>query len=104
MKGKLVLAGILALLIYFVFFSLRVFTIDNATITGIVEAMAIDDNDNITSVSIETKDGPYDVVNNAIGKKLLKLVGRYVKVTGIVGEDSMGNRTITVRTYEILTE
>ena len=103
MKRKLLLAGIVALLIPFVF-SMPVFTADDVTITGTVEAMAIDDNDNITAVTIETNDGPYDVINNATGKKLLKLVGKDVKVTGILGEDSMGNRTITVRTYEILTE
>ena len=53
MKRKLLLAGIVALLIPFVF-GMPVFTADDVTITGTVEAMAIDDNDNITAVTTLT--------------------------------------------------
>jgi hypothetical protein len=95
------LAGIFAMFILFVLWAPE-FTAGKITITGTVHPKAFDANDNISAVSIETKDGPYTVTKNAIGKRMLKLVGKNISITGIVGEDSMGNTTITVKTYEII--
>ena len=103
MMRKLVFVGTLTLLTPFII-NLNVFADNKVTITGTVMEAALDENDNITAVSIESNDGPYLVYSNAIGKKLVKLVGKNVKATGTVSQDNSGNTTITVKTYELLLE
>lgn len=63
-----------------------------------------DDKDNVIAGAIETDDGLYYVSDNPIGKKLLALSGKEVKVTGDYGEDAQSNLTITVKAYEELTD
>ena len=103
MMRKLVFVGTLILLTPFII-NLNVFADNNVTIIGTVMEAALDENDNITAVSIESSDGPYLVYNNAAGKRLLKLVGKNVRATGTVSQDNSGNTTITVKTYELLLE
>ncbi|MDO9529688.1 MAG: hypothetical protein Q7J27_11095 [Syntrophales bacterium] len=105
MKRKLLSAVIFVLLITFVM-SVTAFkaNAEEVTITGTVVALDFDDKDKVVAVSIDTADGYYDVSDNSIGKQLLTLLDKNVKVTGIVGEDKDGNRTITVKSYEIQSE
>ena len=105
MKRKILLTGICAFLITFVMCVTAVTAnADEATITGIVVAADWDDKDKAIAVSIETDDELYYVSDNPIGKQLLELLDKKVTVTGIVGEDKDGNRTITVKSYKIQSE
>jgi len=105
MKRKMLLTGIYVLLITFVMCVTAVTAnADEVTITGTVVAASWDDNDKVIAVSIETDDELYYVSDNPIGKQLLELLDKKVKVTGIAGEDKDGNRTITVESYKIQSE
>jgi len=105
MKRKMLLTGICVLLITFVMCVTAVTAnADEATITGTVVAADWDDKDKAIAVSIETDDELYYVSDNPIGKQLLELLDKKVTVTGIVGEDKDGNRTITVKSYKIQSE
>lgn len=103
MMRKLAFVGTLILLTPLII-NLNVFADDKVTVIGTVMEAALDENDTITAVSIESIDGPYLVYNNAAGKRLLRLVGKNVKATGTLGQDSGGHTTITVKTYELLLE
>ena len=105
MKRKKLLAGICVFLITFVMCVTAVTAnADETTITGIVVAADWDDKDKVIAVSIEADDELYYVSGNSIGKQLLELLDKGVEVTGIVGEDKDGNRTITVKAYETLND
>lgn len=98
----------------FVFFSLFFVTFacltnislaDEVTITGKVLPVDWDDDDNVIAVVIVDDDGEeYLVLKNANGKKLLKLVDKYVSATGTIGEDSEGDKTIAVTYFEMSEE
>ena len=105
MKRKLLLTGIFVLLIAFVM-SVTVFkaNAEEVTITGTVVAVGFDDKDKVIAVSIETDNESYYVSDNPLGKQLLDLEGENVNVTGIVGEDAVGNKIITVEAYKILND
>jgi len=77
---------------------------DEATIMGKVVAADWDDNENLIAVSIETGSESYYVSDNPIGQELLELEGETVNVTGIIGEDEDGEKTIIVITYEPLSD
>ncbi len=103
MKKKLLLAGICVFLITFIMSAVaHQVNAEEVTITGVVAAMAWDERQNVITVSIDADDGLYYVTHNAIGKQLLALVDREVKVTGILGEDTESNIIITVKSYEVL--
>lgn len=71
------------------------------TITGRVQIHLLDRDDKVAAVLIETKDDErYIVIDNAPGKELCKTPGADVRVTGIPGTDTEGNKTITVKSYE----
>lgn len=86
------------------FFAANTFA-GEATIIGTIYATDWDDSDNVTAVSITTKEGEeYAIVNNAVGKKLFKLDLKKVTVTGVLGKDGDGNKTITVSKFKVITE
>ncbi len=73
------------------------------TITGTVYGNEWDDQERPTAVVIETADGEeYRVSAEGKGKELLKLDDKNVKATGVVVEDSEGQKTIKVTAYEIV--
>lgn len=107
MKGnkKSWIFGVCALVLLFGVCATNVLAANEVTITGTVYAAAWDDKENVTAATIVAWMGEeYAIVSNAIGQQLFKLDSRDVKATGVVGEDSEGNKTITVTKYEIVTE
>lgn len=89
---------------------------DEVTITGIVNPVEWDEDDNVTSVAItvshesepEEEDEPvvitedYFVANNDKSKELHTLLGKTVEAAGTVEEDEDGNKTITVSSYKVI--
>jgi hypothetical protein len=73
-----------------------------ATVTGNVEWVATDKNDNVSLVAISTETEEYMVGDDAKGKELLQLVNRRVKVTGKVTENDNGQPTIHVSKYALV--
>lgn len=102
-KGSLI-SGLCALILFSVVFATNVFAADEVTVTGTVYATAWDDNDNVTAAVIAGVGGEYIIVNNAAGKELFKLDFKAVKASGVIGEDSEGNKTLTVTSYEVVPE
>jgi ABC-type transport system substrate-binding protein len=103
-RGFLIL-GVCALVLLSGVCATNMFAANEVTITGTVYAAAWDDNENVTAATIVAWMGEeYAIVNNAIGQQLFKLDSKDVKATGVVGEDSEGNKTITVTKYETVTE
>ena len=72
------------------------------TLTGKVEWMAVDENNNITHVAIATQAGDYLVGDDATGRELLQLVNKKVNVRGRVVEDQRGQKTVYVSAYEMV--
>jgi hypothetical protein len=78
---------------------------DEGTIIGTVYAVAWDDDDNVTAATIMSSSGEeYAIVDNAIGRNLFSLDNKVVKASGVVSEDSEGNKRFTVTNYEIMPE
>jgi hypothetical protein len=99
-KGSLIL-GLCALVFLSGVCATNVLGADEATVTGAVYATDWDDNGNVVGAVIVASGEEYAIVNNAIGQQLFKLNAKDVKATGVVGEDSEGNKTITVTKYEV---
>ena len=93
-----------ALALFIVMCSTNVFAADEVTVTGTVYSTTWDDDGNVIAVVVASMDGEYVVANNAAGKKLFELEYKVVKASGIVGEDSEGNKTLTVSSYEVISE
>jgi hypothetical protein len=74
----------------------------NATLTGKVEYVKVDERNNVSLVAISTETGEYMVGDDANGKELLQLVNKRVKVKGRVAEEKDGQRTIYVSKYELV--
>ena len=72
------------------------------TLTGKVEWMATDENNNINARGDFTHTGEYLVGDDAKGKELLQLVNKKVNVRGRVSEDQHGQKTIRVSEYKIV--
>jgi hypothetical protein len=68
------------------------------TIVGFVEET---DEDDVVGVIISTDEEPYIVEMNKQGKRLLQEVGSEVEATGEVTRDKDGNKTISIRGYEV---
>jgi hypothetical protein len=63
------------------------------------------DNDkNPTAAVIMSETDDYAIVDDAVGQGLFELMYMDVRVIGFAGEDSEGNRTITIVEYEIVTK
>jgi len=73
------------------------------TITGIVTAADWDEDDAIIAVTISTADeNEYLVDETPKGGELLELVCRNVRVTGTLEDDGVGDKIISVKSYELL--
>lgn len=81
-----------------------VFAADEVTITGTVYPSVLDDNANPTEVVIMNEAGDFTVVDDTVGRQLLKLAGKDVQVNGVVKKDDQGRRTITVLNYILMTD
>jgi hypothetical protein len=103
-KRFLVLA-LCTLALLFVMCSTNVFAADEVTVTGTVYPTALDENDNVIAAVIDTSMGEsYVIVANAVGKKLFELEYEVVKASGVIDEDSEGNKTLSVTSYEVISE
>ncbi|MBN1843277.1 MAG: hypothetical protein JW883_13480 [Deltaproteobacteria bacterium] len=98
------ISGLCALVLLCVVCATNVCAADQVTITGTVYAVAWDDMDNVTAVIIADMVEEYVVVNNAAGQELFKLDNKIVKASGVIGEDSKGNKTLAVTNYEVMPE
>ena len=75
------------------------------TVTGIVTPTDWDENGNVVVASVSTSsEEDYIIADNEMARGLLELSGAQVMVTGIVNNDSRGNKTITVKKFELLEE
>ena len=102
-KGFLI-SGLCALMVLSVMYATKVFAADEVTVTGTVYATAWGDDDNVTAAVIAGLGEEYVIVQNAVGKELLKLNYKDVKASGVIGQDSEGNKTLTVTSYEVMSE
>ena len=116
----------LALIIFLLTFT-AVFAADNkddknlVTLTGIISVYEIDENDNITSISLlvpvtseegESEDEmmedeaaeEYIIANTDEASKLFELVDMVVTVKGKVQENEDGQKVIYVREYKVIDE
>ena len=96
--------GLCALMLLSAVSAANVFAADEVTVTGTVYATAWDDNDNVTAAEIAGLDEVLVIVANAAGKELFKLNYRDVKAIGVIGQDSEGNKTLSVSSYEVIQE
>ncbi len=79
------------------------FASETVTITGTVFEDDWDQNDKPIAVVIEAEDGQeYRVASEGKGKEILELGDKDVKATGVVVEDSEGQKTIKVTAYEVI--
>jgi hypothetical protein len=105
---RLLALGLCALMTFALVCSTNLFAQDvqdEGTIIGTVNAMAWDDDDNVIAASIMSSSGEeYAIVNNTVGTNLFSLDNKVVKATGVVSEDSEGNKRFTVTNYEIMPE
>lgn len=77
---------------------------EKVTLTGRVQIHAINEDDTVTAISIETDDEAYLVIDNATGRRLYKTPGADIKVTGIVDTNAEGQKTLSITSYEIVDE
>lgn len=104
-KERFLILGLCALISFSVVCATNVFAADKVTITGTVYSAAWDENDNVIAATIVAGTGEeYAIVDNAAGKELLKLEYKVVKASGVIGEDSEGNKTFSVTNYEVMPE
>ena len=83
----------------------NVISADEVTVTGTVNPMALDENDNVIAVVITNSvDEEYIIVDNIVGKELFNLEYKVVEASGVVGEDSNGNKTLTVNSYKVISD
>ena len=75
-----------------------------ATIIGRVCAVDWDDKGNVTAAVFSGTGEEYQIVNNAVGNQLIKLDGITVKAIGVVAENSKGNKSLTVTSYEVVSK
>jgi len=89
-------------LLSFFIINTPVFPDDVVTMRGQVRRLALDETERLIAIAIESPHGPFVVMPNANGRKLYKLLGREIKVKGVIGEDEYGRRTIQVRSFELI--
>ena len=90
-----------ALILFSMLYPTCVVAAEQVTITGTVYAVDWDDKGNAIAAIISGMGGEYQIIDNAVGNELFKLNNKFVKATGVLGEDSEGNHTIAVTKYEI---
>ena len=102
---KFLTLGLCALILVSVVFAMSVFAADEVTVTGTVYPTALDENNNVTAAVIASSMyEEYVIVTNALGKELFELKYKVVKVSGVIDQDTEGNKTLTVTKYEIIKE
>ena len=104
---RFLVLGLCALISFSVVCATNAFAADEVTVTGTVYATAWDNNDNVIAAVIAgsgEKYVEYVIVANAAGKELFKLNYKAVKASGVIGQDSEGNKTIAVTKYEVMPE
>jgi len=83
------------------------------TITGTVDAVDFDENDNVIQVAVTVEKQisendidfiSYYVVDNKKGKELFRLIGKTVQVTGQLTVAKDGKNYIAVTSYTLVTE
>jgi hypothetical protein len=72
------------------------------TLTGKVEWMATDEDNQITVVAIATQTGDYLVGDDTKGRELLRVVNKKVNVRGKVIENENGQKTVYVSKYQLV--
>ncbi|MDY6839593.1 MAG: hypothetical protein SWH78_16640 [Thermodesulfobacteriota bacterium] len=77
---------------------------DEVTIIGTVSAVDYDDKGSVIAAVFSGTGEDYQIVKNAFGKQLFKLDGMRVKAMGAVAEDSNGDKSLTVTSYEIMSK
>ena len=77
---------------------------DEVTITGYVAATDWGPDDDVTAVMIETEGEEYEVVGDDIGQELYDFLDCEVEVTGVVEEEKDGTKSISVTSYEVISE
>lgn len=71
-------------------------------ISGIINSLEWDDDDNITEIEISTAGEDYIVDPSGIGKELFDYVGEDVEVVGTVSKAKGDNNVIKIIKYELL--
>jgi len=74
------------------------------TLAGTVIVTTLDDRGKVTEVSLDTVNGIYLVSDTTAGKALLNLVGKDVKVTGVLVQGKDGKNLVSVTSYDLLGE
>jgi hypothetical protein len=86
-------------------FVASVLAADEITLIGTVHPIAWDESDNVFAAAIATKKGEeYVIVKDSMGKSLFKLAYKRVEVTGVVRENTLGEKTIKARKYKVIPE
>jgi hypothetical protein len=75
---------------------------DEVTIIGTVYAVDWDEKGNVIAAVMSGTGEEYQIAGNAVGQQLFKLDKKTVKATGVIGEDSRGNKSLTVTQYEVV--
>lgn len=69
---------------------------------GIITPSAWDAQNKVTAITLSTVDEQeYRIHQNNKGKELFRLLRKAVEVSGVVGLDGRGNKTVTVVAYEV---
>ena len=77
---------------------------EQVTIEGIVYGANWDDEGNTTAVVIVAEGVEYIVADSGQGRKLLTLEGKTIKATGTVEENEVGDKVITITSYQVIEE
>ena len=96
--------GFCTLILIFALSAANLCAADEVTLTGTVYATAWNDDDNVTAAIIASSGEEYVIVANAAGKELFKLNYMDVMAKGVIGQDSEGNKTLTVNSFEVMPE
>lgn len=72
------------------------------TVTGIINSIEWDDDDNITAVELSTDDEDFIVKSDLIGKELFDYVGEEVEVVGTVVKGKGDGDYIKILSYDVL--
>ena len=69
---------------------------------GIITASEWDEANKVTGITLSTVDEQeFRIHQDNLGKQLLRLLQKEVEVSGEVGEDGRGSKTLMVRAYEV---
>jgi len=69
---------------------------------GIITPSDWDEANKVKGITLSTVDEKeYRIHQNNLGKELLRLLQKEVEVSGEAGEDGHGNKTITVKAYDV---